>query len=143
MARAHIVKTMPPLNMTKVAVGCGDADALRRRIEGRAAAGEVAIHTRYRPTRHGEMIGGSLYWIVKHRLVARQEIVGFAEDEQGHCLIRLAATLVPVRQRPKRAHQGWRYLTPEDAPADFDGETDDLAAMPPRLIGALASLGLI
>ena len=129
--------------MTKVAVGCGDAEMLRHRIEARASGGEVAIHTRYRPTRHAEMIGGSLFWIVKHRLVARQAILGFGEDEQGHCLIRLDARLVPVRQRPKRAHQGWRYQTPDDAPADFDGESDDLAAMPPRLIGALSSLGLI
>ena len=59
-----------PLNITKVAVGCPDADALARRLTGRAVEGETYVTTRYRPTRHAELIGGSLYWIVKHQLIA-------------------------------------------------------------------------
>ncbi|PZO69858.1 MAG: DUF1489 domain-containing protein, partial [Sphingomonas taxi] len=87
---------MHPLNITKVAVGCADPDALRDRLSGRASAGETFITTRYRPTRHGELIGGSLFWIVKHQLVARSRILRFEEDERGHCLIRLDEALVPV-----------------------------------------------
>ena len=134
---------MHPLNLSKVAVGCGDVALLAQRNEGRTADGEVTIHTRYRPTRHVELVGGSLFWIVKHRLVARQTILGFAEDERGHCLIRLDARLVPVRLRFKRAHQGWRYLASGDAPADHDGDEDALSAMPPRMVSALAALALI
>lgn len=134
---------MASLHITKVAVGCPDIEALAARNDGRTAGGEIAIRTRYRPTRHGELIGGSLYWIIKHRVCARQTILGFAEDEQGHCLIRLDAALIPVRLRPKRAHQGWRYLTAGDAPEDHDGAEGDLAAMPPSLVTALAGLGLI
>jgi len=133
-----------PLHITKVAVGCPDADALARRLSGRAVDGETYVTTRYRPTRHAELIGGSLYWIVKHQLIARSTILRFEEDERGHCLIRLADPLVAVRVRPKRAHQGWRYLPEADAPADLGGgETDDLAALPVSLVRELASLYLI
>lgn len=133
-----------PLNITKVAVGCPDADALARRLSGRAVEGETYVTTRYRPTRHAELIGGSLFWIVKHQLIARSLILRFEEDERGHCLIRLADPIVAVRVRPKRAHQGWRYLAEADAPTDLGGgETDDLAALPTNLVRELASLYLI
>ncbi len=131
------------LHLTKVAVGCSDADLLRARLTGRAEGGETYITTRYRPTRHVELIGGSLYWIIKHQLVARSQILRFEEDERGHCLIRLEAALVAVRVRPKRAHQGWRYLTHADAPIDLGGDTDDLAALPTGLVRELASLYLL
>jgi hypothetical protein len=134
---------MHPLNITKVAVGCVDMEMLRARLSGRAVAGESFLTTRYRPTRHAELIGGSLFWIVKHQLVARSPILRFEEDERGHCLIRIEAALVPVRLRPKRAHQGWRYLPAADAPPDLDGEADDLAALPPHLASALAALALV
>jgi len=133
-----------PLHITKVAVGSPDMDALARRLSGRAVEGETFVTTRYRPTRHAELIGGSLYWIVKHQLIARSTILRFEEDERGHCLIRLADPIVAIRVRPKRAHQGWRYLTEADAPADLGGgEVDDLAALPVGLVRELASLHLI
>lgn len=134
---------MASLHITKVAVGCPDADLLRARLSGRAGGGETFITTRYRPTRHAELIGGSLYWIIKHQLVARSRILRFEEDERGHCLIRLEETLVPIRIRPKRAHQGWRYLTGPDAPPDLGGESDDLAALPTTMVRELASLYLL
>jgi hypothetical protein len=135
---------MHPLHITKVAVGCASVEILRARIGARAADGEVTISTRYRPKRAEELVGGSLYWIVKHRLAVRQQIIGFGESEDGrHCIIRLDARLVPVRARTKRAHQGWRYLAGGDAPEDHDGEDVELAQMPERLIGELSALGLI
>ena len=135
---------MHPLHITKVAVGCSSVDILRARIEARATDGEVTISTRYRPKRAEELIGGSLYWIIKHRLAVRQQIIGFGESEDGrHCLIRLDARLAPVRARPKRAHQGWRYLAGADAPEDHDGSDAELAQMPEKLIGELSALALI
>src|SRR4051812_42337513 len=107
---------MAKLNLSKVAVGCGDLAALARRIASRAEGGEVAITTRYRPTRHEEVIGGSLFWIIRHQFVARQEVIGFGQTDDGaRTLIRLVNELIPVRPQPRRAHQGWRYLTDEDA----------------------------
>jgi len=135
---------MHPLHITKVAFGCLDADALARRLLDRAAGGESHVVTRYRPTRHQDLVGGgSLFWIIKHQLVARSPILRFEEAAEGRCAIRLSPDLVPVRVRPRRAHQGWRYLPGPDAPGDLDGETDDLAALPPRLVRALAELALV
>lgn len=134
---------MHPLNITKVAVGCEDVEALRIRTEGRTVAGEAPIQTRYRPTRHAELIGGSLFWIIKHQVTVRQRILGFDETAEGRCLIRLDPELVTVRARPKRAHQGWRYLTAGDAPEDLGDGTNDLATMPPALIRVLAELSLL
>ncbi|GGE92612.1 MULTISPECIES: DUF1489 family protein [Sphingomonas] len=134
---------MHALNITKVAVGCEDVEALAERTRNRTADGEAPIQTRYRPTRHGELIGGSLFWIIKHQLVVRQRIIGFDETPEGRCLIRLDPVLVTVRARPKRAHQGWRYLTADDAPDDLDGGSNEGAAMPAALIRELAELSLL
>ena len=134
---------MHPLNLTKVAVGCGELADLRARHTARAVNGASWISTRYRPNRHVELIGGSIFWIIKHQLVARQSILGFAEEENGHCRILLDAEVLTVRPRAKRAHQGWRYLKGEDAPDDFDANDAALAEMPPQMAATLAGLGLI
>lgn len=131
------------LHLTKVAVGCSSLDILDERIAARAGDGTVAIHTRYRPKRAEELVGGSLYWIIAHRLVARQAILGFEEAEGGRCIIRVEARLIPVRARPKRAHQGWRYLKDEDAPADLGSGTMAGDVLPGHLVKELAKLGLV
>lgn len=135
---------MSQLHISKVAVGCGSVDALRRRQEGRLRGDWVPITTRFRPKRADELVGGSLYWIVKHRLVVRQAILGFGESEgERRTIIRLDPELVPVRALPKRAHQGWRYLSAADAPPDLDGAGDGTAGLPPPLAERLAVLALI
>ncbi|HEX8624152.1 MAG TPA: DUF1489 family protein [Allosphingosinicella sp.] len=133
-----------PLNISKVAVGCPSLDALQARQRVRVADGIVPIVTRFRPKRADELIGGSIYWIVKHRISARQIIIGFADrEEDRRTIIRLDPLLVPVRALPKRAHQGWRYLDPADAPLDLDGDDSGLAALPAALTARLAALALI
>lgn len=132
-----------PLHLTKVAFACDSVDFLRSRLEARAAAGGLALTTRYLPKRHAEIDGGSLFWILKHQLVGRSPILGFGEAEGGRTAILLAPELVLVQARPKRAHQGWRYLEDADAPrdlGDLEGGADEL---PPSLMGELAGLGLL
>ena len=130
--------------MSKVAVGCANLGVLQRRNDGRVTGGVVTITTRFMPKRAGELIGGSMFWIIKHRITARQTILGFDRDARtAKTLIRLDATLVPVRAIAKRAHQGWRYLGAEDAPGDFYGDDDGLASLPPALLGKLVSLALL
>jgi hypothetical protein len=131
------------LNISKVAVGCSGLEALRRRQEARVADGVVPIVTRFRPKRADELVGGSIFWILQHRITVRQTILGFAESEADRrTIIKLDPKLVPVRPQPKRAHQGWRYLAPQDAPDDM-GEGDPLALLPPALVKSLAALALI
>jgi hypothetical protein len=133
-----------PLNISKVAVGCASLDSLRARQQLRLAGGVVPIVTRFRPRRADELVGGSIYWIVKHRITARQAILGFAErEEDRRTIIRLDPLLVPVRALPRRAHQGWRYLDPADAPLDLDGDETGLAELPPELTARLSALALI
>lgn len=132
-----------PLHMTKIAYGCDSLAYLTERLEGRAVKGEVAITTRYLPKRHEEMIGGSLYWIIAHRLVARSPILGFGEAEGGRTSIRLGLPLVPVHSLPKRAHQGWRYLEDKDSPKDLGDGYDAAADMPAAMAGELTKLALI
>ena len=128
--------------MTKVAFACRDVDALQRRIASRALGGELRVATRMRPKRVSELVGGNLYWIVKHRLVAGQEILRFDDRDDGRIDIVCSAELVSVAPCPRRAHQGWRYLEDADAPsADDDGS--GLGLLPPRLYGKLASLALV
>jgi hypothetical protein len=130
--------------MSKVAVSCASVETLKRRVEKRVQDGAVRIVTRYMPKRADELVGGSLYWIVKQRLAARQTILGFeirASDRKT--IIRLDPELVPVRALARRGHQGWRYLAADDAPPDLAGGEDGVAALPPDLVGKLASLALI
>lgn len=140
------MRAMAPLHITKVAVGCETIEILRDRLHAQATGDETCCTTRYRPTRHEELIGGSLFWIIKHRLVVRQRILGFAEgrNREGRpsCLIRLESRLVSVRARPKRAHQGWRYLKGGDAPPDLAGDMD-VGDMPPELVSELSGLALL
>ena len=133
---------MPKLHLTKVAFACRDVDSLRRRVANRAVGGEVRIATRLRPKRAAELVGGNLYWIVKHRLIAGIEILRFEDREDGRIDIVCSAELVAVSPAPRRAHQGWRYLEDSDAPSGED-DGSGLSALPPRLYGKLASLALV
>lgn len=132
-----------PLNLTKVAFACDSVDFLRARLEARAATGGVALTTRYLPKRHEEIAGGSLFWILKHQLVGRSPILGFGETEGGRTTILLAPELVLVQARPKRAHQGWRYLEAKDAPPDLGDSAGGVEELPASLMGELAGLGLL
>ncbi|MEI6641856.1 MAG: DUF1489 domain-containing protein [Novosphingobium sp.] len=129
-----------PLHMTKVAYGATSFEDLHGWFKTRGQTARLT--TRYLPKRHAEMIGGSLYWILKHQLVARSEILGFEEAEGGRTHIVISTRLVDVHPKPKRAHQGWRYLEEADAPADLaDDESAEM--LPPSMAGELAKLGLV
>lgn len=133
---------MGQLNITKVAVGCASLEILQRSISARSSNGVAVITTRNRPTRHTELIGGSLFWIIKHKLVARQMILGFEEVEnERRWKIQLASELVPVMPRAMRAHQGWRYLELGDAPPDRDEAIDN--GIPPEMRNDLEAIGLL
>jgi hypothetical protein len=105
--------------------------------------------TGQRPKREADLLdGGSIYWVIKGMILARQRLIGFDEgtrpDGRPCCLILLEQDLVPVRPTPRRAFQGWRYLEADDAPPDLDARlVDDLSGMPPQMRKDLAELGLL
>ena len=127
------------LHLTKIAFDCADVAELRDWLESHAD--EARLTTRYLPKRADEMADGSLYWIHGGALVGRSPLLGFAQKPDGKWWIRLAPTLIATVPLPRRAHQGWRYLKAEDAPADLtesDGE-----GLPGALVSDLARLGLV
>ena len=105
--------------------------------------------TGQRPKRDADLLdGGSIYWVIKGVIQARQQLVGFGEgtrpDGRSCCLILMQRELVPVRPTPRRAFQGWRYLEADDAPPDLGGRAaGDIVGMPPQMRKDLAELGLL
>ena len=139
------------LNLVKLCVGAASLDHLKAWQSARFRAGKPIEHTTYQtPKRQADLLaGGSLYWVIKGVIEVRQPIVGFGEGQKDDgspcCLILLDRALVPVRPTVRRAFQGWRYLTAEDAPPDATGgvSSEQIAAMTPKMRRELADLGLL
>jgi hypothetical protein len=129
-----------PLHLTKIAFGAKCYDDLAGWFEGRTS---IRLTTRNRPTRHEEVVGGSLFWIINHAIVARSPITAFVKTEDGRWDIVLEPSLIRVHQQPKRAHQGWRYLTDDKAPKDVADGEDIGDALPGKLAMKLERLGLV
>ena len=137
------------LHLIKLSVGTEDVDDLAawqaRRL---AQTGKVFHRTRMTPRRAAELLdGGSIYWVIKGYVLARQRLLAIEPtvDEQGKpCnLLILEPKLVRTAPRAHRPFQGWRYLAPEDAPADLDSLGGGAAAMPPEMAAELRELGLL
>lgn len=139
-------------HLLKLSVGAdsfGDHAAwLKEHIAQLRKAGKPAhaVHTtRMVPKRIDELLdGGSLYWVIKGVLCARQKLLAIEPftDSEGisRCHLVLDGTLVPVAPRPKRPFQGWRYLQAKDAPPDLRAGAP---GTPPDLARELAELGLL
>jgi hypothetical protein len=132
------------LHISKVAYGCSSLTELNERVAARIASdGQMFMSTRYLPKRQAEILaGGSLFWIIKHQLIARAPILGFRENDAGRHDIMLGE-VISVRPYPRRAHQGWRYLEAGVAPPDIDTGEATGDPLPAPLAGALADLGLL
>ena len=97
---------MPQLHLTKVAFGCRTIEALEKRVAARARGGEVRVVTRMRPKRADELVGGSIYWIVKHRLVACQQILRFEDRTDGRIDIVCSGELILIAAQPQASAPG-------------------------------------
>jgi hypothetical protein len=143
-----------PLHLIKLCVGAESIEDLEQWIDERIAErrkrGEPALSqhvTRMMPKRGEELLaGGSLYWVIRGQLSARQklqQIEPFVDaDGIGRCRLWLDPQVTPVAPRPFRPFQGWRYLADADAPADLRGRSG-LAQMPETLRRELSALGLL
>ncbi len=132
------------LHLTKVAVGCPDIETLAR-LQRERWGDEACSLTRFMPKQAAELVGGSLFWIIRHRLVARQAILGCAMVTTPwgvKCRIALAPGPVPVSNLPCRAHQGWRYLAAADAPPDA-ADAEDGETLPIGMVRDLQALWLL
>jgi hypothetical protein len=143
------------LHLVKLCVGAESIadleDWIARRVAERVRRGEPARHahvTRMTPKRAAELVdGGSLYWVIKGRISARQrllEVEPFLDAEGiGRCRLWLDPKVIPVSPRPMRAFQGWRYFAAKDAPPDLAAAGKGASAMPEELRRELGELGLL
>ena len=137
----------PPenLHLMKLCVGVRDVEALERRVARSGA--EYLCRTRMLPKQHERLIeGGSLYWVMKGYVRARQRILDIRPytDAGGikRCHIVLEPLVVATETRRQKAFQGWRYLKPGDAPKDMPEHMKGWD-LPPKLLRALADLGCL
>jgi len=138
------------VHMLKLSVGTEDIASLdawqsQRRVQ--SADGLPRHVTRMWPKREAEILnGGSIYWVIKGVILCRQpiarldEVIG--EDGIRRCAITSTPGLIRVEATPKRAFQGWRYLSIEDAPKDLPENRQDEESLPPELSKALAAIGV-
>ena len=143
------------LHLIKLCVGCDSITDLEEWIEENRALHrrlgrdyEQTHTTRMVPKRVDALLdGGSLFWVIKGQVAARQRLLDvrpFTDgDGIGRCRLVLEPKVIPVQPRPFRPFQGWRYLDPKDAPRDIDGNSGDLASMPEDMRRELAELGLL
>src|SRR5690606_36891822 len=107
-----------------------------------------AFHvTRMWPKREAELLaGGSLYWVFRGLILARQRIAGLdrhqGADGIARCAIRLDRKVILTEPMPRRPFQGWRYLAPEDSPRALPASRTHEETLPPTLAAALADIGL-
>ncbi|MDP2620217.1 MAG: DUF1489 domain-containing protein [Hyphomicrobiales bacterium] len=143
------------LNLIKLCVGCESIDDLAQWQAARLAdyrrrgePAELKHTTRMMPRRRDELLGGgSLYWVIKGFVQARQRLVDIRPftDADGirRCHLVLDSDLVAVAPRPFRAFQGWRYYPAKDAPLDLRMAAKGADEMPAELRRQLAALGLL
>ena len=142
------------LNLVKMAVGIESLNHLRavqkKRLKANLDAGLgplLQFVTRNRPTRAAEVLdGGSMYWIIKGSIRARQRILGLDPviDHEGRkaCAIRFDPELIETEAEPYKPIQGWRYLTLQEAPPDRAGDAGS-EDMPAAMRAELKALGLL
>ena len=142
------------LHLIKLCVGVDSLEELARWQAKRVAAlkkkrakPELVHVTRQTPKRAPDLLdGGSLYWVIKGHVAARQRLIDIrparARDGVRRCGLVYEAKLVPTVRRAHRPFQGWRYLDPKDAPPDARTLLR-ATGLPSALCVELAELGLL
>lgn len=139
------------VNLIKLCVGAERIEDLTTWQANPRAKGPDGLPrhvTRMWPKRAAEILdGGSLYWVFKGVVLCRQRVLRLDEvmgaDGITRCGIVLDPEVIRVQAMTKRPFQGWRYLKPEDAPADLSERAAREEALPPKLDAALAEIGVI
>lgn len=144
------LRYMAKLNLIKICVGAETVDDLltwQRNPRAKGPDGLPTHVTRMWPKRADELLdGGSLYWVFKGSILARQRILRLDEVWGSDGITRCGIVLEPEVTRTvaatRRPFQGWRYLKQEDAPADLPKARKGDDTLPPDLDAMLAEIGL-
>src|SRR5215472_13228313 len=130
-----------PLHLIKLCVGADTVQDLEAWIKQKLKALKKGakrehIHTtRMVPKRADELVdGGSLYWVIRGEVACRQRLIAVRpyvdKSGVGQCHLVLEPKVVPIKPRPWRAFQGWRYLEGKDAPPDLERAAPGAKDMP-------------
>lgn len=138
------------VHLLKLSVGSESVERMidwQRNRSAQRSDGRYYHLTRMWPKRAADLLdGGSLYWVIQGVILARQRIEGLeertGEDGIRRCAIFLDPEVVRTEAVPKRPFQGWRYLPAADAPADLGTSRQGDPDLPPKLLAALAEIGV-
>ena len=137
------------LHLIKLSVGTESVDTLSDWQSNPRAQGPDGLPrhvTRMWPKREPELLqGGSIYWVIKGFVQARQQILRLDEVDHGdgirRCAIVMNPEIIRTSSARRRPFQGWRYLESTHAPVDLPkGQAND--DLPPSLMEALAEIGV-
>lgn len=143
------------LHIIKLSVGSESVETLAKwqkerlaQLRKRNPKARLRHVTRMTPKRGDEVLdGGSIYWVIKGYVRARQRIIGLrpVTNEAGEpaCAIELDRKLIRTQLAAWRPFQGWRYLEPEDAPPDLPPARKGDDEFPAKLAAELRELGLL
>ena len=144
------------VNLIKLAVGVESVEHLkdiqRHRLDLEKKGGDVSPRlrhiTRNMPRRFSELLnGGSIYWVIRRVIKARQKIIDLEEtrrkDGKVACAIILDQNIIETVPRSFRPFQGWRYFSKNDAPQDLNSKTVTETEMPLQMQQDMKNLGLL
>ena len=142
---------MAYINILKLCVGADSVEDLTGWQESqrpRWPEGRAVHVTRMWPKREAEVLaGGSLYWVIKGTILARQRIVALEKVEGAdgilRCALVLDAEVIRTEGAARRPFQGWRYLKDAETPPDLRGGFADVGQMPEKMQKELRELGLL
>ena len=142
---------MSHINLVKLCVGASQVEDLENWQKARANGAvdyEPRHVTRMWPKREAELVnGGSLYWVFKGLILARQKVLRLdeviGEDGIRRCGIVMERAIIRTQPAARRPFQGWRYLTAGDAPADLPRQRHGDDALPVELSSELAAIGIL
>lgn len=139
------------VNLIKLSVGTENVEDLaawQATKRAQAPDGLPRHVTRMWPKREAEILnGGSIYWVIKGSIQARQKVMRLDEyigsDGIRRCAIVLDPQIIRTQSSLKRPFQGWRYLQVADAPRDLPKGRENEEALPVELNQALAEIGVL
>ncbi len=138
------------IHLKKLCVGANDVRDLFNRQEFIRQKYSETIHiTRMFPKKYKDLLDeGSIYWVFKGYMRARQNIIGIdrimGDDKIKRCKILLSKEIMLTAPKKTRPFQGWRYLEKKDIPKDdilYDPKNFDSSNE--ELISELSNLGLV
>ena len=141
------------MNLIKLCVGAQNVTDLynwqkKRLIHDKGLENHATFFiTRMRPKRENDILnGGSIFWVFKGLILARQKIIGFdnfmGADNILRCKVILDRKIILTDAYHKKPFQGWRYFSQQEAPKDREIFSDEKTQLPLKMEKELSELGI-